>query len=70
MKISDAQTFVVANPPPHFGGPYFVFVKLTTDHGVTGIGEAYCAPFGPATVADMISDTCERFVIGSNPFDI
>lgn len=70
MKIAQVQTFVVANPPPHFGGPYFVFVKLTTDHGISGIGEAYCAPFGPHIVAAMIEDTAERFVIGSNPFDI
>ncbi len=70
MKITEAQTFVVANPPPHFGGPYFVFVKLTTDSGISGIGEAYCAPFGPQTVAAMVEDTAERFVIGSSPFDI
>ena len=70
MKIVDAKTFVVANPPPHFGGPYFVFVKLTTDSGIEGIGEAYCAPFGPHTVAAMIEDTCDRHVIGSDPFAI
>jgi len=31
MKLADIETFVVGNPPPHFGGRYFVFVKLTTD---------------------------------------
>ena len=41
MKLTDIQTFVVGNPPPHFGGRYFVFVKLTTDGNVSGIGEAY-----------------------------
>ena len=31
MKLSDIHTFVVGNPPPHYGGRYFVFVKLISD---------------------------------------
>ena len=41
MKISDVKTYVVGNPPPHYGGLYFVFLKLTTDSGIDGFGEAY-----------------------------
>jgi len=41
MKIEKLQTFVVGNPPPRTGGRYFIFVKLTTDTGVTGIGDLY-----------------------------
>ena len=37
MKLRDIETFVVGNPPPHFGGRYFVFVKLTTDDGVLSL---------------------------------
>ncbi|MEM7224928.1 MAG: mandelate racemase/muconate lactonizing enzyme family protein [Pseudomonadota bacterium] len=70
MKITDVKTFVVGNPPPHFGGQYFLFVKLTTDNGITGIGEVYAATFGPHVVAKMIEDVCERHVIGSDPFKI
>ncbi len=70
MKITDAKTFVVGNPPPHFGGLYWIFVKLTTDSGVEGIGEVYSVPFGPKTVERMILDVCERHVIGNDPFDI
>ncbi len=70
MKITEAKTFVVGNPPPHFGGRYFVFVKLTTDGGVEGIGEVYAATFGPHTLARMIEDVCERHVIGADPFKI
>ncbi len=69
MKITDFKTWVVANPPPHFGGRYFIFVKLVAD-GVEGIGEVYAATFGPHTIAAMIEDVCERFVIGANPFHI
>ena len=40
MKIKDLKTFVVGNPPPHRGGPYFVFVKLITDDAIDGIGQS------------------------------
>jgi 2-dehydro-3-deoxyphosphogalactonate aldolase len=70
MKIVDAKTYVVGNPPPHYGGRYFIFLKLTTDGGVTGFGEVYAATFGPDTVARMIEDVCARHVLGADPFKI
>jgi 2-dehydro-3-deoxyphosphogalactonate aldolase len=70
MKLTDIETFVVGNPPPHFGGRYFVFVKLTTNSGVSGIGEAYCVPFEPHLVAKMIEDVFARYVSGNDPHDI
>ena len=70
MIIKDFETFVVGNPPPRFGGRYFIFVKLVTDSGVVGYGEAYCATFGAKTVEAMLRDTAERFVVGRDPFHI
>ncbi len=70
LKITDLKTFVVGNPPPHFGGRYFVFLKLTTDSGVEGIGEVYAATFGPHTIARMVEDVFERHVRGMDPFRI
>ncbi len=70
MKIADVRTFVVGNPPPGFGGRYFVFVKLVTDGGVEGLGEAYSPPFGPDVVVRMIEDVCQRHVLGRDPFRI
>jgi 2-dehydro-3-deoxyphosphogalactonate aldolase len=70
MKITEVKTFVVGNPPPHYGGRYFVFLKLTTDSGIEGFGEAYSVPFHPRVVARMIEDVCERQVIGADPFKI
>jgi len=67
MKITDVKTFVVGNPPPHFGGRYFIFVKLITDSNVEGIGEVYAATFSPHLIAKMIEDVCERHVIGKDP---
>jgi 2-dehydro-3-deoxyphosphogalactonate aldolase len=70
MKLSDIKTFVVGNPPPHYGGRYFVFVKLITDGNVEGIGEAYCVPFDPHLVAKMIEDVFERYLRNEDPHDI
>ena len=70
MKIADYKTFVVETPPPHFGGPYWIFIKLTTDDGIVGFGEAYSLPFGPQVVVHMLADVCERYVVGADPFKI
>jgi len=70
MILRDLKTFVVKNPPPHFGGPYWIFVKLTTDTGTEGVGEVYCMPFHPRVVERMIEDVFQRNVMGSDPFKI
>ena len=70
MKISAFEVFVVGTPPPHFGGRYWVFVKLTTDGGVEGIGEVYSLPFHPRAVERMVAEVCERSVVGADPFRI
>ena len=70
MIIKDFETFVVGNPPPRFGGRYFIFVKLVTDTGIIGYGEVYCATFSAHTVEAMLKDTTERCVVGHDPFHI
>lgn len=70
MRIVDFDTFVVGTPPPHFGGRYWVFLKLVTDDGIEGFGEAYAAPFLPQTTVAMLADVCERHVVNSDPFRI
>ena len=70
MKLTDIKTFVVGNPPPGDGGRYFVFVKLTTDGNVHGLGEAYCVPFAPQLVARMLEDVFARYFQGQDPHQI
>ncbi len=70
MRISSVETFVVANPPPSFGGPYFVFVKLATDDGLVGYGEAYGATLRPQLVAAAIEDLADHFLVGEDPHNI
>ncbi len=68
MKICDVETFAVANPPPGFGGRYFIFVKLVTDDGIVGYGEHYGATFGPFTVEAMLKEVAGALLIGEDPF--
>ncbi|MBW4053275.1 MAG: mandelate racemase/muconate lactonizing enzyme family protein [Proteobacteria bacterium] len=70
MKLRDIRTFVVGNPPPHNGGPYFVFAKLATADGVEGVGEAYGVPFDPHHVARLLEDVFRRYLEGEDPHDI
>jgi len=70
MKINNVQTYPVRNPTPGRGGPGFLFIKLTTDGGVEGIGEIFCTAFSPSVAAIMAEDVCDRLVIGSDPFKI
>ena len=70
MKLTDIKTFVVGNPQPGVGGRYFVFVKLTTDGNVNGVGEAYCVPFHPDVVASMLVDVFARYLSGEDPHNI
>ena len=57
MKIAELKTFVVGNPPPAFGGRYFLFLKLKTACGIEGVGEVYAASFAP-----------KRACLNSTPF--
>jgi galactonate dehydratase len=68
VKIADLKTYVV--DPHGFGGRNWVFVKLVTDDGIEGIGEAFEIPFDPHAVAKLIEATGERFVVGRSPFNI
>ena len=70
MKISNFEIFQVRTPPPQIGGPCWIFIQLTTDDGIQGIGEIYSVPFRPAVVAQMATDICERRILGTNPFHI
>ncbi len=70
MKLKDIKTFVVGNPPPGNGGRYFVFVKITTDGNVSGVGEAYSVPFEPHLVAKMCEDVFHRYMAGQDPHHI
>jgi 2-dehydro-3-deoxyphosphogalactonate aldolase len=69
MKIADLKIYSVRNVAPNRGGPYFIFVKLTTDNNIDGFGEIYGVPFRPKVVEKMVQDIFDRYIIGRDPFD-
>ena len=70
MKLDSVKVFVVGNPPPGFGGRYFVFLKIKTACGIEGVGEVYAATFGPKVMSKMIEDVFARRFAGRDPFQI
>lgn len=67
MKLRDLEILVVGNPPPGFGGRYFILVKLVTDDGIAGWGEVYAATVGPEAMRAVIADVFARHMEGENP---
>jgi 2-dehydro-3-deoxyphosphogalactonate aldolase len=71
MKIVDVKTYIVENPPPRWGGSTWIFLKLVTDEGIEGAGEStYHDRLSPSVAVELIKDLGERYVIGSDPFQI
>ena len=59
VKISEVKTFLM---------PGAIFVKVTTDSGLSGWGE--CAEDNTAVMETFIHNGIKRQVLGSDPFDI
>lgn len=70
MRLRDLDILVVGNPPPGFGGRYFIFVKLTTDDGLIGWGEVYAASVGPEAMRAVIADIFARYMEGESPENV
>src|SRR5688500_11459116 len=63
IKITDIKTFLVGA-----GGRNYCFVKVETDQGIHGIGEAYSAGPDEATVATI--NDFKRWLVGQDPRNI
>lgn len=70
MKLQDLEIFVTAPPPPGWGGRYWIFVKLTTACGISGVGEVYASAIGPEAMKAVISDVFSRHMEGENPENV
>ena len=64
MKITKLETFLVNG-----GLRNYLFVRLTTDTGLTGLGEA-TLEWQEATVQTLLHEWVEDRVLGVDPFDI
>src|SRR4029079_12730695 len=63
MKITKLESFLVNG-----GLRNYLFVRLTTDTGLTGIGEA-TLEWQERTVHTLLHEWVENSVLGINPFD-
>jgi galactonate dehydratase len=64
MKIAKLETFLA-----NAGQRNYLFVRLTTDTGVTGVGEA-TLEWQEQAVATIINEWVASRIIGKDPFDI
>ena len=70
MRLKDLDIIVTAPPAPGWGGRYWIFVKVTTDDGITGWGEVYASAVGPDAMRAVIEDVFARHMQGENPENI
>ena len=63
IKITDIKTFLVG-----VGGRNLLFVKVLTDQGIDGIGEAYSVGPDEATIATI--NDYKRWLVGMDPRNI
>jgi 2-dehydro-3-deoxyphosphogalactonate aldolase len=71
MKVTAVETFPIAVPAPHPGGPYWMLLRLDTDEGVSGYGEMMLLSMGfrwPVVTA-MIEDLFDGALLGHDPFN-
>jgi len=69
MKLQSIETWVTV-PPTGIGGSFWVLIRITTDNGISGIGESYGIPVSGDIACRMIEDTFERFIAGTDPHHI
>ena len=70
MKITDLQTYVVASDDKHMGRVPWVFVRIDTDEGVSGWGEAGCRASGVAHSVALALDELRKDLVGQPATDI
>ena len=70
MKIVAMQSLIVAVPPPHVGGMYWIFVNLETNCGIRGVGEVYAYTFHPEVMVKALDDFSDRYLKGHDPHHI
>jgi len=69
MKLKDIETWVTV-PPTGIGGSFWVIVRITTDDGISGLGECYGIPVSGNIACQMVEDTFARFLEGESPFNL
>ncbi|PTX54758.1 L-alanine-DL-glutamate epimerase-like enolase superfamily enzyme [Litoreibacter ponti] len=66
LKLQDLDIIVTSPPAPGWGGQYWIFVKVTTACGITGVGEVYASAVGPDAMRAVIEDVFTRHMAGES----
>ena len=69
MKITSVKAIPASHSTIRVGiktSRNYVFVKIETDEGITGWGEATCGPLSVATMVDEFG----RVILGKDPMEI
>ena len=66
LKITDLE--IVLSAPPRDGGWNWIFLKIATDGGIHGWGEASLQEKDAGVIAEI--ETFKKFLIGQDPFQI
>ena len=68
MKVTHVEIFDIECPKRPGWNP--VFIRVHTDEGITGVGEAGLAyDWGHSAAAAMLKEISEAILIGFNPFN-
>ncbi|MCP3939177.1 MAG: mandelate racemase/muconate lactonizing enzyme family protein [Actinomycetia bacterium] len=70
MKLKSATAYAIRTPPPNLGGYFWYFVRLETDTGLVGWGEAavlFTMYKQERTFEAMVAGTFNRFLEGKDP---
>ena len=71
LKVTGCKTLVVDNVSPYYGMKQWLFIQLTTNEGLIGLGERPAAAMiNLKSQIELIHGLCERYVIGESPFDV
>ncbi len=69
MRLESIRTYVTV-APTGMGGAFWLFVEIDTDTGLTGVGECYGIPVSGDIAAQMVVDTFDRFIAGTDPHHV
>jgi L-alanine-DL-glutamate epimerase-like enolase superfamily enzyme len=71
LEITDVKTIELAVPNEARGRRYPInLVEVTTDEGITGIGEARGQAIPPGVIATLVRESLRPHLIARSPFDV
>jgi galactonate dehydratase len=71
VQVTGVETFPIAVPAPHPGGPHWMLLRLDTDEGISGYGEMMLLPiaFRWPVICAMIDDLVDQALVGHDPYN-